>query len=1413
MGSPFKFFHLIHFDDYDLDGDVSKLTAAQLAAAWIGHPDFDGHIHERKIKRAWRAKREQARARGELNNPDVPMGFNAPPELRRLDPFVRFELIDLTFSIPEDLDELNSAQLAVLPFHPEFNSEKHGFRACDLFGKRRDRDIENGLDIPTVATSIALVRVKAETMDTQVIQDQPYPQSSPSFFVTPPPTALMAPTPIQSHDARASSSQTSFTTPSDIASPRLVVSSEKQDHMDVDILRNVESIGEEIDELQDDEPPVLSSRKRKGKSKAKDVTSTKRLKKEKEKEKGRPLPAQNTSQAVSTKSKSSTLNQSKARKEIQSATTPSPPTVRRTASSLNPSPKQAPTSQPDLSSIMSPKPHTLPVMFTSRSPPPPNSDSRKRGRPAKKKVKPWGFGDSVPTTISSLATPRFDRTFSHKKAAEAWNSVLKQFADSYWKAVASGELRPPPDQDGDEDEDEDELADTSDWESLYGWQEPTRADSDTSDDEEEIPLAIALLKAESIADSSSMSRQSSHQSAVGASVPTLPSLSIPDTITGPSSASPSSTTLAAAAGLCSLFANHHNALSVEREQATNSTESLLGDHLLHMPPVSFPPVLDLMPVGTVISPPAVTSCATSVLTPIVPTPNVSATTIPALPALSTELILIENQDMPDTTLPRKVTADADADSSVPPPDGDLSGLYSGLSPDSDDPIAPTLILVQISPSTENNRPTASAFFDEQPASISRASSSADLDTISADEANDALSIPFPSSDADDDEDELLIEDPQQATSEFLAEFDALISVWTEQLELCKNVPEPAQLQEEEEEDVKPILRFPSLQAKPSSPVIHQLPVKPSFSFSDDDEVPPAIVDSWSRIFIHGVPTDASRDEAWTWLVPSTVPPPIALRPMRGKSSAWLAAYPNQKQMSKVIKTLRTFSPPGRPDVSLRLSTNVVTNAANSNWSWLDTSEAYKDSMRPQLPSIPDQSPSSQSTSMVTAPQALELDRRPSGSLPAHLTHSLKTVVINNLPNEVSRLDVVQYFLSEPNLWGVAEPRKQGSRASKRGTNGSVLIACPNINEIHAQLCRAWINKKSFPGSDSTMWHTDKNIHHDWRWEEMTDAFIAQHQDAALEALSRLESPPPAPTPALLRREWGTPSPEPILRGSQKRLRSPSVTANEDQAAKRQWGGAASPDPSLYPLPSPHSEEKKPLRYEFFPMREDIPPPAPATATSAPKSPVPVQLRRESYERPSRLPSQSHVARGHSRTRSPLPDPVHRSPSPVRAPVSNSKWSPVPSRRRSLSPQRGPLPPNPRFEPSQRYQSQRFEPSTSSRSRAPLPPQVSYRPPAQEERRARAPLPPHDDRRPPPQQNSRYGATHSQSHEYYRHSPPPYSSRDPRRGERVEERYEYRPRSRSRSPDPRYGRRAPLPPPPQQYRERSPTRARTMNYEW
>lgn len=87
--------------------DLPKLSGSQLALAPFSS-EWDDSL-EKKVIRTFRQRREKSRDKiGKAK-----LGVYAAEEERRADPWHNFELLDLTYKLPEDLNQLTSAQLAV----------------------------------------------------------------------------------------------------------------------------------------------------------------------------------------------------------------------------------------------------------------------------------------------------------------------------------------------------------------------------------------------------------------------------------------------------------------------------------------------------------------------------------------------------------------------------------------------------------------------------------------------------------------------------------------------------------------------------------------------------------------------------------------------------------------------------------------------------------------------------------------------------------------------------------------------------------------------------------------------------------------------------------------------------------------------------------------------------------------------------------------------------------------------------------------------------------------------------------------------------------------------------------------------------------------------------------------------------
>jgi hypothetical protein len=90
--------------NFSLD-QPEHLTGAQLALAWIAHPDYNPIRHERAIKRAWNKLRHPSNLPHQIGQVEIRPGPN--------NDWPKFEAISLKRFNPTRLDKLASEQLAV----------------------------------------------------------------------------------------------------------------------------------------------------------------------------------------------------------------------------------------------------------------------------------------------------------------------------------------------------------------------------------------------------------------------------------------------------------------------------------------------------------------------------------------------------------------------------------------------------------------------------------------------------------------------------------------------------------------------------------------------------------------------------------------------------------------------------------------------------------------------------------------------------------------------------------------------------------------------------------------------------------------------------------------------------------------------------------------------------------------------------------------------------------------------------------------------------------------------------------------------------------------------------------------------------------------------------------------------------
>ncbi|GAA5911474.1 hypothetical protein JCM5296_004081 [Sporobolomyces johnsonii] len=134
--SSFPFFHFRPID-FDLSAP-DDLSTAQIALAWLVYPD-QVQPHWRKLVKLWRARREKARRGAATTRGDEPP----------------FELVDLNWSIPSDLGFLDSAQLAALAFHPDYQPSMAEHARC-IFQERRAPAAEPSPPPPAAVDPVVL---------------------------------------------------------------------------------------------------------------------------------------------------------------------------------------------------------------------------------------------------------------------------------------------------------------------------------------------------------------------------------------------------------------------------------------------------------------------------------------------------------------------------------------------------------------------------------------------------------------------------------------------------------------------------------------------------------------------------------------------------------------------------------------------------------------------------------------------------------------------------------------------------------------------------------------------------------------------------------------------------------------------------------------------------------------------------------------------------------------------------------------------------------------------------------------------------------------------------------------------------------------------------------------------------------
>ncbi|GAA5892235.1 hypothetical protein JCM6882_003618 [Rhodosporidiobolus microsporus] len=125
-------FHLLPLSFSLSPTSLSSLTTTQLALAWIApHPDWVEHTHWSLLFAEWRKRRERSKLEGRTGNE------RDKDEGREGDAMDRMRM---GWKIPDELEKLNSAQLAALPMHPDFHPLLVE-EARRIFRTRREHDL------------------------------------------------------------------------------------------------------------------------------------------------------------------------------------------------------------------------------------------------------------------------------------------------------------------------------------------------------------------------------------------------------------------------------------------------------------------------------------------------------------------------------------------------------------------------------------------------------------------------------------------------------------------------------------------------------------------------------------------------------------------------------------------------------------------------------------------------------------------------------------------------------------------------------------------------------------------------------------------------------------------------------------------------------------------------------------------------------------------------------------------------------------------------------------------------------------------------------------------------------------------------------------------------------------------------
>ncbi|GAA5955851.1 hypothetical protein JCM10213_006840, partial [Rhodosporidiobolus nylandii] len=119
---------------------LSSLSTSQLALAWIApHPDWADHTHWSPMMGELRARRLAAETRANEASGEGKVNDGGR---RRVDKLL--ERMSLHWSVPSELNELDSAELAMLPVHPDFQPSLAHY-ARQVFQSRRQHDAQDFL--------------------------------------------------------------------------------------------------------------------------------------------------------------------------------------------------------------------------------------------------------------------------------------------------------------------------------------------------------------------------------------------------------------------------------------------------------------------------------------------------------------------------------------------------------------------------------------------------------------------------------------------------------------------------------------------------------------------------------------------------------------------------------------------------------------------------------------------------------------------------------------------------------------------------------------------------------------------------------------------------------------------------------------------------------------------------------------------------------------------------------------------------------------------------------------------------------------------------------------------------------------------------------------------------------------------